>query len=181
MQCPRCDVALIAHGVEGVEIDKCPQCKGLWFQQGELRDAKDVAAPDVRWLDFEIWKHMDHFRFSVLPLICPKCKIPMVAVSYGDTDVEVDYCPKCQGIWLDEGEFERIIHALTQELATRTVSDYVRASLEEATEVVTGPESRVSEWRDLTTVLKLFQYRLLAENPGLYEVLASFQRVAAGF
>jgi Zn-finger nucleic acid-binding protein len=181
MQCPRCDEALQVHAIEEVEIDECRKCDGLWFQKGEVQAAKDAAAPDLRWLDFEIWKHADRYRLSVLPVVCPNCKIPMVAVSYGDTDVEVDYCPKCQGVWLDEGEFGKIISALTEEVATKSISDYVKASLEEAAEVVTGPESRVSEWRDLAAVFKLFQYRLLAENPRLSDTAAHLQRVAAGF
>jgi Zn-finger nucleic acid-binding protein len=181
MQCPKCDQSLQAHKVEGQQIDRCPQCKGKWFQQGELQTAKDAAAPDLRWLDFEIWKHLDHYRFSVLNVTCPQCIIPMLAITYGATDVELDYCPKCQGVWLDEGEFGRIISALAKEATTKSVSDYVKASIEEAAEVITGPESSISEWRDLTAVIRLFQYRLLAENPRLHDVLVNLQETAAGF
>lgn len=180
MECPRCKPALVVHKVEGVEVDKCPECGGLWFQEGEVQTAKDAAAPDLRWLDFDMWQHMDQYHYSVQDLICPQCTIPMLAVRYGDTNVQVDYCPVCQGMWLDEGEFGRIISELADQAATKGVSDYVKASIEEAAELITGPESRVSEWRDLTAVFKLFQYRLLAENPRLHDMLVELQQTSAG-
>ena len=54
-------------------------------------------------------------------------------------------------------------------------SEYLRASLEEAKELVTGPESFLSEWKDFATVLRMLQYRLLGENPKLGQALAEFQ------
>lgn len=36
MQCPRCNVALAMSDRQGVEIDYCPQCRGVWLDRGEL-------------------------------------------------------------------------------------------------------------------------------------------------
>jgi len=38
---------------------------------------------------------------------CPYCKNRTLkkAIIY---DVEVDYCPKCHGVWLDKGELSKI-------------------------------------------------------------------------
>ena len=36
MQCPNCNVALIMTDRQGVEIDYCPQCRGVWLDRGEL-------------------------------------------------------------------------------------------------------------------------------------------------
>ena len=37
MNCPKCDnVALKAETYESVEIDRCPQCKGTWLDDGEI-------------------------------------------------------------------------------------------------------------------------------------------------
>jgi Zn-finger nucleic acid-binding protein len=32
--------------------------------------------------------------------------------------IEIDYCPKCRGIWLDRGELEKIIERSTAEYQT---------------------------------------------------------------
>ena len=52
MKCPICpDAALVMIDRQGVEIDYCPQCRGVWLDRGELdklidRAATAVSAPD---------------------------------------------------------------------------------------------------------------------------------------
>ena len=36
MNCPRCQVALMISDRQGIEIDFCPQCRGVWLDRGEL-------------------------------------------------------------------------------------------------------------------------------------------------
>ena len=36
MKCPVCDVELRIAERQGVEIDYCPQCRGIWLDRGEL-------------------------------------------------------------------------------------------------------------------------------------------------
>jgi len=175
MNCPRCRTELDPRKTDGVEIDECRDCRGVWFDAGELRRVKDQSDPDLGWMDVELWKHEDRFRIAAKPAECPKCSRAMVAVDYGDTGVEVDFCSSCRGVWLDAGELENIVASLSDELLAKDVPDYLRASLEEAKELVSGPESFVSEWKDLSTVLRMLQYRLLSENPKLGRALASFQ------
>jgi Zn-finger nucleic acid-binding protein len=34
--CPRCGVVLTMSERQGIEIDYCPQCRGVWLDRGEL-------------------------------------------------------------------------------------------------------------------------------------------------
>jgi len=37
MKCPTCsDVTLVMADRQGIEIDYCPQCRGVWLDRGEL-------------------------------------------------------------------------------------------------------------------------------------------------
>jgi Zn-finger nucleic acid-binding protein len=36
MPCPVCKVPLAMSDRQGVEIDYCPQCRGVWLDRGEL-------------------------------------------------------------------------------------------------------------------------------------------------
>jgi hypothetical protein len=55
MPCPVCKVPLVMSERQGVEIDYCPQCRGVWLDRGELdkilerstRDAAPSEAPRV--------------------------------------------------------------------------------------------------------------------------------------
>ena len=56
MKCPVCkDVTLLMSEKNGVEIDYCPECRGIWLDRGELdkiveraRDARDGYREDDR-------------------------------------------------------------------------------------------------------------------------------------
>jgi len=176
MQCPCCNVKLKRKSTKNNEIDECPECKGIWFGDDDLRKAKDFADSDLNWMDFEIWKHNDRFKARSRDLACPQCNQALVAVDYSDTNVEIDYCPHCKGSWLDKGEFQKIIEVLTNELLTKTFSEYIKESIEEAKEIITGPESFLSEWKDFTTVCRMMHYRLFVENPKLLNTMISIQR-----
>ena len=36
MKCPNCNVALVMSERQGIEIDYCPNCRGIWLDRGEL-------------------------------------------------------------------------------------------------------------------------------------------------
>lgn len=36
MKCPNCNVNLLMTDRNGVEIDYCPNCRGVWLDRGEL-------------------------------------------------------------------------------------------------------------------------------------------------
>ncbi len=44
MKCPVCDAQLRAMQKNSVEIDICPDCKGIWLDRGELDKIIEMAA-----------------------------------------------------------------------------------------------------------------------------------------
>lgn len=36
MKCPNCNVNLVMTDRNGVEVDYCPECRGVWLDRGEL-------------------------------------------------------------------------------------------------------------------------------------------------
>ena len=45
MKCPNCpEIALVMADRQGVEIDYCPQCRGVWLDRGELDKLIERAA-----------------------------------------------------------------------------------------------------------------------------------------
>ncbi len=63
MKCPVCAVDLMMSERQGVEIDYCPQCRGIWLDRGELdkiieRSAAPVSRPAENYRDYH--EHDDH-------------------------------------------------------------------------------------------------------------------------
>ena len=41
---------------------------------------------------------------------CPACQVDLVMSER--QSIEIDYCPKCRGVWLDRGELDKIIEQI---------------------------------------------------------------------
>ena len=53
MKCPKCQESLVMSDRQGIEIDYCPQCRGVWLDRGELdkiieRSTRQEAEPQRR-------------------------------------------------------------------------------------------------------------------------------------
>ena len=48
---------------------------------------------------------------------CPVCKDQQLLM-HTRQDIEIDYCPKCRGVWLDRGELDKIIERGQREADT---------------------------------------------------------------
>jgi len=166
MKCPKCQDKLEEIGFRGITVNECPGCQGRWFDRGELQKAKDNTDEDLRWLDFDPFvKTQKHFTF--VPDeggACPKCDRKMAALTYANSGVVIEKCEQCRGIWLQDGEFKKIIAYLENLVVTESASEYVLDSFKQFLEIVTGPEDRTSEVKDFLVVLKLLKLRAAVEH-----------------
>jgi Zn-finger nucleic acid-binding protein len=106
----------------GLEMDRCPDCGGVWLNAGELERietrARELKPPPGFRADVDQMKrayahaHRPETRTGVEetpPLSCPACGEPMFPREWSiGTLVEVDVCIDCRGVWLDPGELEAI-------------------------------------------------------------------------
>lgn len=110
MNCPRCNTDLVKETIKDInvqfEIDKCPSCDGVWFDEGELAKIDRVVEP----IFLEI-RHIPTQGEQLQGLYCPACyDHPLMekAEHPRDNKVIIDFCDSCKGIWLDKGELEAI-------------------------------------------------------------------------
>nr|MBI1229027.1 hypothetical protein [Cytophagales bacterium] len=48
MKCPNCNVTLTMADRSGIEIDYCPDCRGVWLDRGELDKIIERSFPTVK-------------------------------------------------------------------------------------------------------------------------------------
>jgi Zn-finger nucleic acid-binding protein len=178
MECPKGHGSLKSVSVGSIQIDRCSECRGGWYDVNKLRLLKDrESSGDYRWIDFDLWKDMDKFRAAKQErYTCPRDGRPMTTVRYGDSPVLVDICSQCKGVWLDGEEYEWIVAYLEKMVNTHSVGDYLKDVRDEFLQIFVGPEGPLSEMRDLGRVLYLLQLRLVIENPRLGTALNSLPR-----
>ncbi len=177
MQCPRCAGRTRKVRVKSVRVDRCTSCRGTWYDAGELRLIKDrEQRGDYRWIDVDLWKDRRKFLTGEQEgLVCPKDGRPMTTVRYGKSPVRVEICGHCKGIWLDRGEYEKILEQLEHKVNEETLAEYLGELKDEFVEVFTGPEGPRSELADLAKVLHLLELRFIVEHS---DFAATLQRIA---
>jgi membrane associated rhomboid family serine protease/Zn-finger nucleic acid-binding protein len=100
---------------EGVVLDVCPVCGGIWFDGGELDEVMRsmLARPgEVRRLDRRPAAAEDRPHRT---LTCVRCgEAGMIRERYGQaSDVELDRCLRCGSVWSDGGELTALVQFLT--------------------------------------------------------------------
>lgn len=63
MKCPVCkDVTLLTSEKKGVEIDYCPECRGIWLDRGELEKLVDAEERAYSNRDRDDRSNRDHHK-----------------------------------------------------------------------------------------------------------------------
>ncbi len=99
---------------EGVEIDFCKKCAGVWLDFGELTTI--IERKEKKWPQDVITKILSTTGKAGMPLseksrnlTCNKCKNPLAPVNYQNhSGIIVNTCLNGHGLWLDAGELDKI-------------------------------------------------------------------------
>lgn len=172
MLCPVCKTKLEKTVFYKTQVDYCPQCLGLWFGRDELRQAKDEKDKDLNWLDIDLWQDEKKFKISQSRKICPICSVPLYEIKYGDSNILVDVCNLCEGVWLDRREFKKIIDYLQRKEKYEIVNNYFKNLAKQGMEIFIGPESLKSEINDFLTIWKLLKYKIEGRHSTISKLIS---------
>jgi Zn-finger nucleic acid-binding protein len=107
--CPRCQTELVRRFYKGmIEVDSCPECRGMWLDLDELDRLEDVVFDD----DAHKGSLVHHLHAA--RCCCPQCGVEMQEFEYRMYDLHLDLCPERHGFWLDGGEDERVLEIMRQ-------------------------------------------------------------------
>src|SRR4051812_38844805 len=104
MECPKCDSEMEAVTFKTVTVERCTQCRGIWFDGVEHKELKamkgsesiDVGSPKVG-------KEYDDME----GVSCPVCAEAMSRVADKfQPHIHYEVCPKGHGVFFDAGEFK---------------------------------------------------------------------------
>ena len=125
MDCPKCSVGKLNEITvrtntlyrspvlqgEGVNVDltldQCFVCNGVWFDAGELKKylAENITIVNSPEIGQALMRGADQKIAQ-----CPHCQVEMVKKQTPeDVSMTSDFCEKCQGVWLDSTELDRLV------------------------------------------------------------------------
>ena len=178
--CPACSAKLNQYEVYGIGIEGCPKCKGLWMDKDELRKLKDRSDQGswrtLEWMDDEV-DAIEKSQAVASKQMCPKCQqTRLISTSFGDSKTIIDWCPSCQGTWLDRDEFQDIVDFLKSKLNAMSSEDMTKEVYKEIKEIWKGPDGLISEMLDAKAAISTLINIKIFEHPKLYETLNAFRR-----
>lgn len=92
-----------------IEVDSCPNCRGMWLDSLELDRMEDAAFDD------DTHKGSLVHSQSITPYPCPHCGNRLDEFQYRLYDLKLEYCAaNDHGYWLDAGEDERVMEIMRQ-------------------------------------------------------------------
>lgn len=119
--CPKCKRPTLSefNTSEGVVLDFCETCFGIWFDKDELADYIELST-DIP----ELEEMREQARLT--ELICPKCNGHLEQMPFtSKSDLLIERCESCGGTFFDAGEImiaERVSASLEDvEIRMKTV------------------------------------------------------------
>lgn len=103
MNCPGCNTELLIEKRNNTDVSFCPGCSGMLLSEANV--LKIAPALKKYAADPEGAKRKGYLQDS--QRICPVCTINYMLLRY--ENVELDFCPRCRGLWFDRNELEAII------------------------------------------------------------------------
>lgn len=107
-RCPKCRSATDLIKYEGVSIHNCGVCGGHWLNDlkfDRILNTREVVMPEA--VQQKMIAMADAAN-SQERLFCWTCGKQMVKESFKHwPEIQLDRCPGCNGLWLDQGELEK--------------------------------------------------------------------------
>ncbi|MBN2008882.1 zf-TFIIB domain-containing protein [candidate division KSB1 bacterium] len=104
MNCPKCSSEMISVNFDGIEVDRCTKCRGIWFDMLEAirlkeRDGSEIIDTGEPRIG-EQYNKIDHIN-------CPVCDEPLLRmVDAKHPHIWYEECSLCHGTFFDAGEFK---------------------------------------------------------------------------
>ena len=116
MDCPKCQSPMEAVAYELFEVNRCKNCKGLWFDLREQEHLRALAGSE----SLDVGAPEDGAAYNEIGSIeCPICHTSMIRmVDIQQPHIWYESCPTCYGVFFDAGEF--------RDYKERTILDFFK-------------------------------------------------------
>jgi len=120
---------------KSVIVDFCSKCKGIWFNSCDFGQfVKALSQSEQIKPEKTLLYHKRQVK-SIYALkegqrACPNCGRGMQKFNYsGDSNIFLDKCPNCDGVWADAGEAQAIAGYLKEDPQTTAIGRTIAESM----------------------------------------------------
>ncbi len=103
--CPDCSIEMIDEVVEGVTLNSCPQCAGVWIHPEALKQILLQEPQALAELDAINIPKVEHKIMDTHLRSCPDCLMSLQNYHYCyDSPIVLQVCSECGGYWVEDGQ-----------------------------------------------------------------------------
>lgn len=111
MKCPKCSAAMERVTVDGIEVDRCIACHGIWLDLGEVEKLRAKAG------QVDTGESSAGKTAKAGVVNCPRCNTRMIEmVVLNHPHIRYESCKICYGVYFDAGEFREASGTALQNL-----------------------------------------------------------------
>lgn len=127
MKCPKCNGNFSKVTFSDIEIERCDDCNGLWFDMLEKEDLVAIKGSE----SIDIGNEQVGLKYSQMQDIsCPVCDQAMIPMVDKDQyHIKYESCATCFGAFFDAGEFRDLKHDSVAERFVRLLKT-IRGNLD---------------------------------------------------
>ncbi len=100
-RCGKCGGEFSALFLDGLIVDRCTSCHGVWLDKAELERIIGQASEAPTEMPGEVFQRAPLDR---LVGSCPTDRVGLHAYQVPDQPAHIEVCPLCSGVWFDDGE-----------------------------------------------------------------------------
>jgi Zn-finger nucleic acid-binding protein len=123
MICPRCRQDMVVVEYNQIEIYYCTNCKGVWFDSGEIDLLLQSVKVNCPELEVKNMANLPESRSLEKSRKCPICGQDLKEVAIGQPSVKIDVCRRQDGLWFDGGELREILKQSAENSAAKACSE----------------------------------------------------------
>ncbi len=105
MICPCCGTPLIEVRLDGIVIDRCETCSGIWFDFAELERVLNRDTHAIGKL-LPRTERLEDPNLDMLP--CPRCRDKLIRMRAEPERMNYYTCLTCYGRWLGGSALKRV-------------------------------------------------------------------------
>jgi Zn-finger nucleic acid-binding protein len=112
MECYKCNSGMKKKAFDGVLVDVCSVCEGMWLDGGELKMLQHHESKTIEQLRIDATRelHTEKKRLFSTRGMCPRCQQTSLTAEIV-SGTELDICSQCGGIHFDWGELTKVLQA----------------------------------------------------------------------
>jgi Zn-finger nucleic acid-binding protein len=151
--CPKDGGLLSETNVNGVLVDTCESCEGVWFDKDELGKTLAHGENIISTHLDESWEADFNDKAEKRgDRNCPVCGEDLSVYNYAySSTVEIDGCSNHHGVWVDDGEIQKVLDHFVE--SNRELSAEEKQKIQQ---LLMAEKLRVDQWEVLQSIYNVF-------------------------